>query len=578
MKKTISLMISAVMLLSVFSLSVFAEDECPHENTSWVQIDFGCACYCDDCGTKLADEQEHDWQIEELQEAECEEPGVGQNVCSRCEASGSIVETEPALGHDYVNGICSRCEEPEMPEEPEQPETAPEIVKFEGTAGENATWKYDPETVTLTFSGTGRLNTNMQRVLAEMFDTENIFGLIPGLDENGYWGMFDNKLRVVFEEGITGFADGLGYIDGELAFFLAVSYQFPKTLEDLPAAAFMSGGHVNEIRFKEGIKAIPEMAFYNCSCENTYIPKSVTSFPIDAFFCAYMDGEYVASPVIHYAGTEEEWNKNDFSCPGKVQTIDEETLKLCEDDFSHYTIVFEPAAELVVENEDVTVSGEIKEGTAEIEDIELKNTEEKADIVLDFSSEEDVKSVKLSSAAIDSVSENVKDKLAIQLKNADIVMDSKTVAALAGAESAGGVELIVNELKNDDLTKQQLEAVGKKSVDKILNFDIVADNGNIHEFGGGKVTVSFPFECKDTMDYTVCYLGNDGKIDAMPTRVENGKIVFETSHFSTFVLLSEAKGTNPNTGDSFPTWSIIALCVSIAGMAIILKKRHSFVG
>lgn len=454
-----------------------------------------------------------------------------------------------------------------------------EVVNFEGEAGENATWKFDPETVTLTFSGTGRLNTTIPGVVSRMYGVDDYTVLPYEFDENFYMMLPIGKLKVVLEEGIIGFEDGLGMMETEKpCLYFATSYQFPKTLEDLPAAAFMYNGHVDEIRFAEGIKAIPEFAFYNCPCDNTYIPKSVTSLPIDAFFCASMDGEVESDLVIHYAGTEEEWNKIDFTCPGKVQEIDDETLAQCKEDFSHYNVVFEPAADPIIDNEDVTVSGEINGNTVKIEEIKLKNTEEKSDVVLDFSSKKDVTSVEFSPEALNSAVENVKDGLVVCLPAADVGMDSKVLGVIAEAGIESGATLSADKIGKDKLNDKQNAALYGRTFKELLELELEANGKKMHDFDGGNVSVSIHSLTgnENTKDnYSVYYLDENGKLIRQTSKYENGMYIFTITHFSTFVVLYEGAPENPETGDNVTVLSAIVLCTFLAVAAAVIEDKRT---
>ncbi|MCR5694870.1 MAG: hypothetical protein K6G89_07890 [Clostridia bacterium] len=97
-----------------FVTGSFAEEECSHTETMWVQISDGCAQFCMDCGKMLTEEQPHDWKIagtyddeEDFELYGCTGMRHRGVVCSRCECFGGI-DIEP-LGHKYVNGVCERC-------------------------------------------------------------------------------------------------------------------------------------------------------------------------------------------------------------------------------------------------------------------------------------------------------------------------------------------------------------------------------------------------------------------------------------------------------------------------------------
>lgn len=124
-------------------------------------------------------------------------------------------------------------------------------------------------------------------------------------------------------------------------------------------------------------------------------------------------------------------------------------------------------------------------------------------------------------------------------------LDNTTLKKLA--ETAAGKELSVGIQKVDPstLTAEQKAAVGDSLV---VDLSIVSNGKTISEFGGGKVTVSIPYELKagdDGKSVAVWYLDDHGNL----TRMEGAhydaalkKVVFTTTHFSQYVI---GKDQNP---------------------------------
>ena len=51
---------------------------------------------------------EHEFGEEITKEATCEEAGKVYKVCKLCEYE-DIIEETPALGHNFVSGVCTKC-------------------------------------------------------------------------------------------------------------------------------------------------------------------------------------------------------------------------------------------------------------------------------------------------------------------------------------------------------------------------------------------------------------------------------------------------------------------------------------
>ena len=82
-------------------------------------------CTVKGCGATRTEDVEatgHDWQVvrDTEKEATCTEGGSCEYICSKCFETRT--ETTNALGHDYVDGVCSRCGESEPGQQPETPD------------------------------------------------------------------------------------------------------------------------------------------------------------------------------------------------------------------------------------------------------------------------------------------------------------------------------------------------------------------------------------------------------------------------------------------------------------------------
>lgn len=247
----------------------------------------------------------HTAVIDPAVEATCTTAGKteGQH-CSVCDAIIVQQKIIPALEHNFVNGVCTRCGAPD------------------GTCGDNLTWKLD-DSGTLTISGTGA-----------MYDFE----------EEAPWLALEPQ-KLVLEEGITHISDSAFYrctsLTGTLKLpdsLTSVGYStfcgckeltgtlvLPKNLTDIGEIAFADCGFTGGLTLPEGLTALSGEAFRGCKGFDgkLTLPKSLTSIGAFAFrSCGFTTVElYDAVETIGtrafndcgnlekviYHGTKEQW-------------------------------------------------------------------------------------------------------------------------------------------------------------------------------------------------------------------------------------------------------------------------------
>ena len=167
---------------------------------------------------------EHNYVGEVTVEPTCESDGVMTYTCTEC--GDSYTEVIPG-GHDYVDGICTRCGEEFL---------------ITGVCGENATWKLNGSGV-LTVSGTG-----------EMYDFSYYYEpMIPWTDH------LDAIKSVVIEEGITSV--------GNFAFSNAANLTevtMADSVTSIGESAFRNCSKLSNVDWSENLTTIEGFAFMNC--------------------------------------------------------------------------------------------------------------------------------------------------------------------------------------------------------------------------------------------------------------------------------------------------------------------------
>ena len=93
------------------------------------------------------------------------------------------------------------------------------------------------------------------------------------------------------------------------------------------------------------------------------------------------------------------------------------------------------------------------------------------------------------------------------------------------------------------------------------------------ENGNFEVSIPVPEDLKNK-DIEVYYVNENGEKEEHSAKVENGYVVFETDHFSTYALVDSANINNievPKTGDNILVYLIITI-LSIVGIVFISKQ------
>lgn len=182
-----------------------------------------------------------------------------------------------------------------------------------------------------------------------------------------------------------------------------------------------------------------------------------------------------------------------------------------------------------------------------------------ADAAADDENATDALQIKLSSGSVEfdadalaSIKEQVTDasgettaptgvSLKIESTAAKDAASDEVVEALSEAMNVDQVN-VLNEMHSSDGV-EIVAAVDLTLVNAATNEPIGSSAGSYDTagFGGGEVTVSFPFEPKaghDTDKYAVIYIYDDGTTETIDAvyDAETGCLVFKVTHFSTYII------------------------------------------
>lgn len=459
--------------------------------------------------------------------------------------------------------------------------TVLELPATSGQCGDNMTWSFDTTTDTLTISGTGDMYTTAETI-DDYWNGEHNY-------EPGWWKL--PVRHVVVEEGVENLSN-FAFATDNSYYTIHETIQLPTTLKAIPEYGFLFSTAMTSLVIPEGITSLTGWPFGSpgnsfTALTDLYLPSTLTEMDYLTLLISGLDNKTAAQTLkaIHFAGTEEEWNA--------IARVDSESIKeIFGDGYdSFYEGWCVPAKEIVEKlvvfepKEDVKEEITVEDGTANVPDSSVEITEGE-DVVIDVTdTEEDVSSVVIGAETVDKIAD-AETAVEIKLPDATVSFDKTAIGSIGEQAGETAVTIVAKEVEDTTLTTEQKAALEEKEVHTILNLEAFAGETKITEFGGGKVTVSVPFELpegKTGTDYYVAYVAEDGNITAMPTTYADGVLTFETTHFSSYVVLEnkttapEAAPSNPQTGDNSPLFLLVmVMVVSIAGMTVCFTKRRAF--
>ncbi len=147
-------------------------------------------------------------------------------------------------------------------------------------------------------------------------------------------------------------------------------------------------------------------------------------------------------------------------------------------------------------------------------------------------------------------------------------------------ENTTGIKTIISfekEVSKDyTLDIKQID-IKKELADKNIKFlvDInVLEGVNIVKINNikMKIKIALPDNLKGYTKYEVVYIDNNEVKETIPAKVENGYIVFETSHLSQYGIVATSI-TNPNTSDNVISYIVIS-ALTLLGLTVLVVKRN----
>ena len=130
-----------------------------------------------------------------------------------------------------------------------------------------------------------------------------------------------------------------------------------------------------------------------------------------------------------------------------------------------------------------------------------------------------------------------------------------------------------------DIKKVEVKKeLSDKNVKYLVDINIL-ENGKVVKIDNIKmrIRIALPEELKEYKKYEVVYILNDEIKETIPATIEDGYIVFETTHLSEYGIVATEKISNienPKTGDNIGVYVILSI-MSVLGIitAVIINNK-----
>jgi hypothetical protein len=183
---------------------------------------------------------------------------------------------------------------------------------------------------------------------------------------------------------------------------------------------------------------------------------------------------------------------------------------------------------------------------------------ENTSITIDMSqAKSEVTSVQLSEKTVEKLTEAVKadnnvGSVEIKMTNATIELDGAALSAVSEQAEGSSIKLVVEDTQTTKLNATQQESLRQFASAKPFQAYFESNGKEIHDFKGGKATVSIKFSPesgRDVKHYHMYYLPVAGAIERYVTRYVDGMLSFVTTHFSDYAIVYDETMENETGKD-----------------------------
>ena len=209
----------------------------------------------------------------------------------------------------------------------------------------------------------------------------------------------------------------------------------------------------------------------------------------------------------------------------------------------------------------VHVSASVSGSTAEVKEIksaELDKIGTDSAVVIDLSGlNKGVTGVTLSTDTIASICKTEATGVTVKLPSAELRVDRQTLAAVTEQAAGSKIRLVVEP---DGTARSTMTAAQRSALDGMRNAAVleayfVSDGTRIHDFKGGSVELSIPYQASGAL--RAWFLKEDGTREPVSARYDKENALLILHHFSHYVieeLDSSAAYTVCAKDDSCPIW------------------------
>lgn len=188
----------------------------------------------------------------------------------------------------------------------------------------------------------------------------------------------------------------------------------------------------------------------------------------------------------------------------------------------------------------VQVSASVSGSTAEVKEIkrtELDKIGTDSAVVIDLSGlNKGVTGVTLSTDTIDSICKTEADGVTVKLPSAELRVDRQTLAAVTEQAAGSKIRLVVEP---DGTARSTMTAAQRSALDGMRNAAVleayfVSDGTRIHDFKGGSVELSIPYQASGAL--RAWFLKEDGTREPVSARYGKENALLILHHFSHYVI------------------------------------------
>lgn len=341
---------------------------------------------------------------------------------------------------------------------------------------------------------------------------------------------------------------------------------------------------LESLAIPEGITSLTTWPFGSpgnsfCCFKELHLPASMTKIDQLVLLFAGIDlensGDTFSSSIetIYYGGSPAQWDA--------IEWVKTDYKPIFGDDYDGFLDIYYPYAEDAIKDMNIVYAKSdipVENGAATVPEEAVQVTEGK-DVVIDVTgTTEKAESVIIPTQVVEKITE-ADTAVEVKLPDATVSFDKTAISSIGTQAGTASVTIVAKEVEKAALNTEQKAALEKKEVCAVLNLEAFAGQSKITEFGGGKVTVSVPFELPQGRigaGYYVAYVADDGKITAMPTSYADGVLSFETTHFSSYVVLENVKDSDPTGDNSSVALFALLMITSAAALTVCVSKRKFF--